>query len=145
MFQIKIHPSMVTSASMSRLFAIIALSRIFKASTRRSKSSICFWSVLSFIPVLGSVSLVGFFNKSSAFVYSVQTLALKDPCLARATVLHAPSAKLMSPDLMASLPHSASRSCMIGVIFDDFYATAGSSETLAGEIDDIKSCSSFSI
>jgi len=66
--------------------------------------------VLSFIPVFASNSEGGFFKRSSALEYSVQTLALNDPCLALVITLQAPSHSYIKLYFMANLPHSASLS-----------------------------------
>jgi hypothetical protein len=90
-FQIIVQPSIIISASANLLLAIIALSKIFNASTLLSKSSIYFWKVFIFIPDFLSTSDMGFLSKSSAFEYSVQILALREPYLALPITLQAPS------------------------------------------------------
>jgi hypothetical protein len=95
----------------------MALSKIFNDSILFSKSSICFYKILSFIPVFGSKSEDGFLRRSSAFEYSVQIWARNDALLALATTPTAPSLRLIMPCFTAILPHSASLSSYNGRIF----------------------------
>jgi hypothetical protein len=76
--------------------------------------------MLSFMPVFWSTSEGGFLRRSSALEYSVQTFALRDPYLALKTTLQAPSQSWMRLYLMANLPHSASLSWKMALIFDDY-------------------------
>lgn len=138
-FQIKIHPSIVTSGSSKRLFAIMARSRTRSDSTLRSKSSYCLYRVFNFIPVFESIPADGFRIRSSALMYSHHTLARRLPWRALATTAHAPSAYCIRFCFIAILPHSAMRSYRSGESFAACAYTAGSSEIDMGAIVDIRS------
>ena len=109
-------------------------------------SSICFYNVFNFIPVLGSIPVYGFLSNISAVVYNVQTYALKEG-FARFITLLQPSASLINPYLIATLPHSANLSnniCYIFVTYDP-YMSSRLLDKLNGDIVVITPCNSLSI
>ena len=94
MFQIKVAPSEIRSASFSRLFASMVRSSTFSASIFRSYVYNYFWTWLSRMPVFGcrsSPSLRGW-SSNSALVYSLHILPLRLEVRQRATALTQPYA-----------------------------------------------------